>query len=296
VLSALADRRVHECCRPVVVGSRLLLERVANVTGLADYLPREMVEVPAGEGVEPGRVQAEAGRAAAAWLERAVGLALSGEVDAIATAPLNKDALRMAGVPYLDHTEGLKRLTKSRYVQTMFVLDKLRIFFATRHMALSEAIRSLTPESVSEAVVEANGALERFGVEGPRFALAALNPHAGEGGLFGDEEQAILAPAVAMARDAGVIVEGPLAADTVFYHCREGRYDAVMALHHDQGHIAAKSIDFERTVAITTGLPFVRSSVDHGTAFDIAWQGKASALGMVEATLAATRFAGLLRA
>jgi 4-hydroxythreonine-4-phosphate dehydrogenase len=294
VLRAVMDARVTECCEPVVVGSRAVLERVASETGARIPAGLAVEDCFGGEGVAPGIVQAAAGRAAAAWLQRAVELALAGEVEAMATAPLNKDALSLAGVPYLDHTEGLKQLTASRYVQTMFVLDELRIFFATRHMSLAEAIAALTAESVAEALSEADGSLKRFGLSAPRFALAALNPHAGENGLFGDEETLVLAPAVELARAAGVKVDGPVAADSVFHLCRQGRYDAVMSLYHDQGHIAAKSIDFERTVAITTGLPFVRSSVDHGTAFDIAWQGKASAVSMVEAITAAARYSRLI--
>jgi 4-hydroxythreonine-4-phosphate dehydrogenase len=240
-------------------------------------------------------VQGAAGRAAFEYIERATLLILAGEVEAIATAPINKEALRAGGVPHLDHTGAFAALTHSPEATTMFVLDQLRIFFATRHMSLRKAIDDLSRPRVVQMLRHAHEQMERFGYKRPSIALAALNPHAGEAGLFGDEEIEILAPAVEEARGMGINASGPHPPDAVFHVAKNGGYDCVLSLYHDQGHIAAKSIDFDRTVAITTGLPFVRSSVDHGTAFDIAGTGKARWVSMSESVRIGADFARRLR-
>lgn len=298
VAAALADGGLGAICRPLVIGDRRTLERSARVMGVglrlrtvhsaaeARYEPDrvdlvDLENVPADLSI--GVVQADAGRAAYAYIERATAMALAGEVDAIATAPINKEALKAGGVPYLDHTGAFASLTGSTDVTTMFVLDRLKIFFATRHMSLRRAIDDLTHDRVVDQLRHAHEQLERFGYREPSIALAALNPHGGEGGLFGDEEVTVLRPAVETARGRGINATGPHPADSVFHNAALGHHDAVLSLFHDQGHIAAKTLDFDRTIAITTGLPFVRSSVDHGTAFDIAGTGKARWLSMAEA-------------
>jgi len=308
VAAALAAGDLASVCRPLVIGDRGVLERAARTMGVSLEMrtiggPGEaefrsgtvdvidLRNVP--EDLRIGVVQAAAGRAAFAYIERATELALAGEVDALATAPINKEALKLGGVPYLDHTGAFASLTNSADVTTMFVLDKLKIFFATRHMSLRRAIDDLTQERVLHGLRHAHEQLERFGFRRPRIALAALNPHAGESGLFGDEEIAVLAPAVEAARQEGIDAGGPHAADSVFHNAAMGSFDAVLSLYHDQGHIAAKTLDFDRTIAITTGLPFVRSSVDHGTAFDIAGTGKARWLSMAEAVRVGAEYAGL---
>jgi 4-hydroxythreonine-4-phosphate dehydrogenase len=246
--------------------------------------------------LETGRIQAAAGKAAFAFIERATALALDGNVDAVITAPINKEALRQGGVPYLDHTGAFAKLTNSAYADTMFVLDRLKIFFATRHMSLRAAIDDLTVERVVGQLRQAHEQLERFGFARPRIAVAALNPHGGEGGMFGSEEIEVLAPAVEQARALSINASGPHPGDSVFHNAALGMYDAVLSLFHDQGHIAAKTLDFDRTIAITTGLPFVRSSVDHGTAFDIAGTGNARWVSMAEAIRVGAEYAARLKA
>lgn len=310
-LKALGEPDLYQVARPLVIGDRAVVARALPLAGRAVRLhvvarPAEarfefgtvdVLDVPRPDlaGLQYGVVQAEAGRAAFAWLERAIQLALAGEIEAIATAPLNKEALRAGGVPFLDHTEALAALTGSSGVMTMFTLGRLRIFFATRHLSLRAAIAALNADLICRTLVQARAALARFGEPNPKIAVAALNPHAGEHGLFGDEEIVHLRPGVEAARARGVDAYGPIPADAVFHQCRQGRWDAVLSLNHDQGHIAAKTVDFERTIAVTTGLPFVRASVDHGTAFDIAGRGIASAVGMAESVRVAARYALLLR-
>jgi len=216
---------------------------------------------------------------------------MSGEADAVATAPINKEALHAAGVPYLDHTEALAALANAPNPLTMFVVRNLRIFFLTRHVSLARACSDITRSDVSNGLVQVEAALDRFGISQARIAVAALNPHGGEGGMFGDEEITQIRPGVRDAREQGVDAFGPVPADAVFHLALDGQYDAVLSLYHDQGHIAAKTLDFERTVSITAGLPFVRSSVDHGTAFDIAGTGLASSVSMEEAIKSASEYA-----
>ncbi len=279
------------------MGVSLHLRSVRRV-GEASFAPGgvdlvDLENVPA--ELATGRVQAAAGRAAYAYIERATELALAGEVEAVATAPINKEALKLGGVPYLDHTGAFAALSSSADVTTMFVLDKLKIFFATRHMSLRRALDDLTHDRVVGQLRHAHEQLERFGFPRPQIALAALNPHGGEGGLFGDEELTTLGPAVQTARASGINASGPHPADSVFHNAAMGHHDAVLSLFHDQGHIAAKTLDFDRTIAITTGLPFVRSSVDHGTAFDIAGTGRARWLSMAEAIRVGAEYAVRLR-
>lgn len=310
VAAALARERLSDVCRPVVVGDVAVLRRAAAAMGVAagwraigdpgdaafDPASPDVIEAgePGAAAVPWGEVRPEAGRAAAAYVRRAIELAAAGSVDAIATAPINKASLKAGGVPYLDHTAMFAALTGSPGAMTMFVLDGLRIFFATRHVSLAEAVAQITAERVLDALVGADAALRSFGIARPRIAVAALNPHAGEGGMFGDEELRAITPAIAAARERGIDATGPAPADAIFHFVRtRGNADAVLSLYHDQGHIAAKSIDFDRTIAITTGLPFVRASVDHGTAFDIAGTGRASHVSMAECIRVAARYATL---
>jgi 4-hydroxythreonine-4-phosphate dehydrogenase len=237
-----------------------------------------------------GAVQRMGGRAAFDYLERAVGLALSGKVDAVTTAPINKESLRAAKVDFIGHTEILAALTRVEEPLTMFQVRALRVFFLSRHVSLRQACDLVTGERVLEAIRRCSEALRQLGVVEGTLAVAGLNPHCGEHGLFGDEEAREIEPAVREAQRLGHRVAGPVPADSVFHQALQGRYSAVLALYHDQGHIAAKTVDFERTVSVTLGLPFLRTSVDHGTAFDIAGTGKASAVSMKEAILAAADY------
>lgn len=313
VAKALAHPEVGEWCRCVVYGQRAALQRVAHlvprmpaiqpVADVREALSLEpgavpLVEVPAAfpPDVPVGEVSAAGGSASFAYIRAAVRDALDGHLDGIATAPIHKEALRAAGVPFIGHTEMLAELTGSADSFTMFMTGPLRIFFVTRHVSLRQACELITKERVLDTVVAADRYLRRLGIADPTLAVAALNPHASDGGLMGDEEARAIAPAVEAARARGIRAVGPVPADSVFYQAIQGRYDAVVSLYHDQGHIAAKVYDFDRTVSLTLGLPFLRTSVDHGTAFDIAGTGQAREVSMLEAIRVAALYARPWRA
>ncbi len=265
--AAATDPRVLDVCEPIV------------------YAP------PAAETFEPGRVSARAGRAAYDVIVRAVGDALDGRVDGIATAPVNKEAFALAGLPWRGHTELLAHLTGSTSVAMMFDAPGLRVVLATVHIALREVPGALTRESLSRVIRLASRELAYFGCARPRLAVAALNPHAGEHGLMGREDDEVVAPVVAALAAEGLRVTGPHPADTVFLRAHRGEFDAVVACYHDQGLIPVKLLAFGRAVNVTLGLPIVRTSVDHGTAFDIAGRGIADPGSMVHAAVLAAQLA-----
>lgn len=269
-LAAAADRGVTAVCEPVLYGPLTAAER-------ARY--------------RPGELSAAAGRAALDAVERAAADALAGRLDAIATGPINKEALALAGSPWRGHTELLAHVTGARAVAMMFHSPRLCVVLATVHVPLSAVPRLLTRDRVETVLDLAAAHLPRFGVARPRLALAGLNPHAGEGGLLGTEDRDVLAPAAAAARERGIDVAGPLPADTVFRQAVAGRFDAVVACYHDQGLIPVKLAAFGEAVNVTLGLPIVRTSVDHGTAFDIAGRGVADAASLVQAVVLAARLA-----
>jgi len=308
VVQAVTDPEVRRRARICVIGERVALKAAFSVLGRSPAL--ETVSVPeeiptAAEEAVPvldtatlpeqlpwGRISAEGGNAAYEAIKRAVEWALSGKADAVATAPIHKESLRLAQVPYIDHTGILKGLTDSKRVMTMFATGKLRIFFLTRHIALREVADALNVDLVREGILTSLSHLRSLGFSKPRLAVAALNPHGGEHGLFGTEEEEVIEPAIRKAAaEAEGEVAGPIPADAVFHQGAEGRYDAVLSLYHDQGHIAAKTLDFHGTVSFTLGLPFLRTSVDHGTAFDIAGRALANPHGMKAAILAAADYA-----
>jgi 4-phospho-D-threonate 3-dehydrogenase / 4-phospho-D-erythronate 3-dehydrogenase len=263
-------------------------DRAAFAEGVVDVLDTGVL----GDDLPPyGRVAKEAGRAAVAAIERATAAAMSGAVDAVVTAPINKEAIWAAGSEHLGHTEMLAALTGARRSTTMFLVQDLKIFFTTRHTSLRKALDQLDVATVRQAIDDSLEALRVFGHEQPRLGVAAVNPHGGEGGNFGDEEIRVLGPAVESARGDGADVSGPVSADSVFHQGLQGRFDGVLAQFHDQGHIAAKTVDFDGTVSVTAGLPILRTSVDHGTAFDIAGTGRASYRTMASAALAGARLA-----
>jgi 4-hydroxythreonine-4-phosphate dehydrogenase len=313
VLGALyANADLYEICRPLVIGSSPVLNAAAAVLGLDIQLNAvtdphtgryetgaiDLIEAGEldGEAISWGEVQAAAGRASFAFMSRAIDLTLAGKTDAIATAPINKEALQLAGVPFLDHTAMLGKLTDSPHPMTMFTVQNMKIFFATRHESLLAAVSEISADLIYEQLLNVDSALSEYGFRHARIAVAALNPHNGEDGIFGREEIEHIAPAVDRARQNGVEASGPFAADSVFQRMRDGGCDAVLSLYHDQGHIAAKSVDFYRTIALTPGLPFVRSSVDHGTAFDIAGRGVANPISMAEAIRVAADYTHRFRA
>nr|WP_068131078.1 4-hydroxythreonine-4-phosphate dehydrogenase PdxA [Nosocomiicoccus ampullae] len=238
-----------------------------------------------------GEIQAQCGQAAFDYIEKAIDLAMKHEVDALATTPINKESLYAAKVPFIGHTEMLEELTNSHDPLTMFQVLNLRIFFLTRHLSLKDAIDQMTKERVRDYIERSYDALIKLGVESPKLAVAGLNPHSGENGLFGMEEVEEITPGIKSAQEDGFDVTGPVPADSVFFQALNGKYDAVISLYHDQGHIAAKMTDFHKTISITNGLPFLRSSVDHGTAFDIAGKNIASSESMEEAIKLAGEYA-----
>jgi 4-phospho-D-threonate 3-dehydrogenase / 4-phospho-D-erythronate 3-dehydrogenase len=292
---ALAEGSAYDLMKPVVVGSRGVLEQVIEGAGLELQLRTidapadargergtvDLIEAGSLQKARFGEIDAEHGRAALDAIEKACSL----DVDGLVTGPINKEAARAGGLKFPGHTELLANLLGADPdgVFTMFVVGKLRIFFLTRHLSLRDAIDALTVERVHDGIVRVDGLLRELGVDDPHIALAALNPHAGEGGMMGEEEIRVLRPAVEQAREDGVKVSGPVPADAVFHQGHEGRFDGVIALYHDQGHIASKTLDFFGTVSATLGLPIIRTSVDHGTAFDLAGTWKADARGQVNA-------------
>ncbi|GKW11940.1 D-threonate 4-phosphate dehydrogenase [Pectobacterium punjabense] len=227
------------------------------------------------QALEPGVVQAQAGDLAYRCIKKATELAMAGEVHAIATAPLNKEALHSAGHLYPGHTELLAKLTNSRDYAMVLYTDKLKVIHVSTHIALRKFLDTLNRDRVETVIDMADVFLKRVGFTHPRIAVAGVNPHAGENGLFGDEEIKIVSPSVEAMKAKGIDVYGPCPPDTVYLQAYEGQYDMVVAMYHDQGHIPLKLLGFYDGVNITAGLPFIRTSADHGTAFDIAWTGKA---------------------
>jgi len=307
VLKALALEEMFALCRPLVVGDAGVLARAGQMLGLrVDLQP--IADVVGGR-FEPGsidvldlanidlarlkvgEVSAMAGRAAVEYVLKAGQLALSGDVQGVATAPLNKEAMQLGGYDYIGHTEILADLTAAPRCTTMLITGSLRVVHVTRHLPLRQVAESITRERVLETIQLTAEGLPAMGVVEPRLGVAALNPHGGEGGLLGREEIEEIAPAVEAAQALGIDARGPYPADSIFFRAIAGEFDAVVAMYHDQGHIPVKTHGFDRSVTVTLGLPIVRTSVDHGTAFDIAWQGLANPQSLIEAIKLAAEMA-----
>jgi 4-hydroxythreonine-4-phosphate dehydrogenase len=316
VVGAWSDPAVHEFCRPLVVGHP---EIVRRAVGLLKSRAR-VVEISAPEQAQPsievipclaagqddvlrlapGTIDARGGQAAYDALVAAARLALAGEVDALTTGPLHKAALWRAGHEYPGHTELLAELCGVDDFAMMLYLAHgaavhgpagLAIVHVTLHMALAEVFAALSEEAILSKAKLVAAVMTEFKGSRPRVGVCALNPHAGEEGLFGDEERTVIRPAVERGLAEGLDLVGPLPADTLIGQARDGQFDAVVAMYHDQGHIAIKLLAMHRAVNVTLGLPIVRTSVAHGTAFDLAWQGRAESAGMVEALRVASRLA-----
>jgi 4-phospho-D-threonate 3-dehydrogenase / 4-phospho-D-erythronate 3-dehydrogenase len=306
VLKAVAEREVLDACVPVIVGDAQLLAHTARTLDLTcgyDIVRRgEPLPVDAdapviyhldniGAAVQPGVESGAAGRAAAEYIEAAVELCGAGALDAISTAPINKRALFLGGYSFPGHTEFLAHLTATPECAMAFVASNLRVVLISTHVPLAEAIRLVERDRIVRVARLTDRELRRWGIARPRIAVAALNPHGAEGGLFGVEESAEIAPAVEVCREQGLEVSGPFSADTVFLRASRGEFDAVVSCYHDQAMIPVKCLSFGEAVNVTLGLPFIRTSVDHGTAFDIAGRGVAGHSSMVAAITLAARLA-----
>jgi 4-hydroxythreonine-4-phosphate dehydrogenase len=299
IMKMLARREVYERCKPLIIGDANRLRQAGGIVGstcivqpVAD--PQEAVFkhgtvdcvdlglIP--DDLPWGKLSPIAGDAAFRYIERAVALASAGEVDAICTSPINKEALHAGGHIYPGHTEILAALTHTPEVSMMLLTPKLRVIHVTTHIGLIDAIAKIEPGLVQRTILRGNEALVRSGIASPRIGVCGINPHAGEHGLFGHgEEEQKIEPAVQALRRQGIDVEGPLPADALFFRAQRGDFDLVVAMYHDQGHGPVKVLGIEAGVNVTVGLPVIRTSVDHGTAFDIAGTGRADERSLLEA-------------
>ncbi|MDF0665368.1 MAG: 4-hydroxythreonine-4-phosphate dehydrogenase PdxA [Nitrospira sp.] len=306
IAKALSGARLHNVCRPIVIGSLPVMERtikalklkqrILPVAGHEPMMPqRETVavldplETPLGT-FKPGIAAAETGAASVAFIKKAVELAQLGCIEGMVTAPINKEAINMAGCRYPGHTELLADLTHANESGMMIVGGPLRIMFVTTHVSIKDLSLLLTQAKIEKAIRLAQSALTTlFGIKRPRIGVAALNPHAGEHGLFGDEEARVILPAARAAQQKGILASDPLPADTLFGKAAKGSFDGVVALYHDQGLIPLKLVAFGTCVNLTVGLPIIRTSVDHGTAFDIVGKGVADPGSLIEAVKLAAK-------
>ena len=299
VAKALGRADIRELCTPLVVGSAAVLRDMAarlrlgltavEVESATEALPSvDTIAVLDPHNLDLnaivlGEVFMEAGKASVEWIDRAARLCLSGEAQAMATAPINKAAAALAGFKEIGHMELLQKLTGATEVATMLISGELRVVHLTTHRSLRAACDAVTKENVLNKIHLTNDYFQQWGFPRPRIGVAALNPHASDGGLLGDEEATAIGPAVEEAERMGLRVTGPVPADTIFNQAIDGTYDVVLCMYHDQGHIPVKVHGFEQSIAVNLGLPLIRTSVDHGTAFDIAGKGVAQAESMAEA-------------
>lgn len=311
VVRAVSDRNVLDEAECVVVGEREILKRAIEITK-TEIAIRE-IQKPEHGDFQPGvlnlinldnvdmshfaygKVNGMCGQAAFSYIEESIRLAMKKEVAAVTTPPVNKESFKQGGVPYIGHTEIFGDLTGTKDPLTMFETRGMRVFFLTRHVSLKEMLKLIKKDRIKDYARRCIKALERLGVSEGIMAVAGLNPHSGEHGLFGLEEVEEIIPAVEELQKEGYKVAGPVGADSVFHQAAQGRYNSVLSLYHDQGHIATKTLDFERTISVTNGMPILRTSVDHGTAFDIAGTGQASPVSMQEAILLGARYAPYFR-
>lgn len=308
LLKALANKSVYNSARIITVGSMNVLRSLLPMVGLEENAlhgienPEEaifengFINVIDLDNVdmnkfEFGKISGMCGRAAYEYIERSIELTRAGRAHAVVTAPINKESLKASGVSQIGHTEIFGDLTGVKNPLTMFEVTNLRVFFLSRHLSLRKAIDYVTKEHVVDCLEKCVEMLRLLNMPGGHIAVAGLNPHCGEHGLFGDEEMTDIVPAIEEMQKRGYSVTGPIGADSVFDQALKGRFDAVLSLYHDQGHIATKTYNFGKTISLTLGLPFLRTSVDHGTAFDIAGKGIASEISMAEAIQVAVKYA-----
>lgn len=286
---AVSSSELKELCDFVIFGNKEIIQK-------ADYAISGMKIVECGDfktvDLKPGTIDKKAGQSSLEYINEAVNAALRDEIDAVVTAPISKESTHLAGSKYPGHTEMLKDLTGAKQAVMMFEGGRFKVMLVTIHEALSRVPELITKDRVLSTInLTYNSLVELFGISEPKIVVCGLNPHAGESGAFGDEEIKYIIPAVEEARKAGFNIEGPLPADTLFYYANQGRWDAVVAMYHDQGLIPFKMVSFNDGVNITLGLPIIRTSPDHGTAFDIAWKGKADPSSMIAAIKAAVKLA-----
>ncbi len=310
IVKTLNNPEIYSYCKPLIIGESGVLEQAQQICGTnaevrsisspSDGLYSsgtiDVIDIPVigNRKIVKGEVNGECGKAAFAYIKKAVELALSGEVLSMSTGPINKESFRAGGVDFIGHTEVLGSLSGVDDPLTMFEVRDLRVFFLSRHVPLKEASDLVTKERVLDYIRRCSAAMKQLGLEGD-LAIAGFNPHCGEHGLFGDEEGRAIEPAIEEALKEGYRVKGPIGADSVFHQALNGKYKAVLSLYHDQGHIATKTLDFNRTISLTLGLPFLRTSVDHGTAFDIAGKGIAQEISMMESIRLAAKYAVIIR-
>jgi 4-hydroxythreonine-4-phosphate dehydrogenase len=309
IMKSLAHKELYGQCRPLVIGDAERLRQAGRIVGskleMHGLSPGNIDKASFTFGVVDcvdlglipndlpwGQLSAQAGEAAFRYIEMAAKLALEGKVAAICTAPINKGALHAAGHNFPGHTEVLAYLTETPEVSMMLTTPKMRVLHVTTHIGLIDAIRKIEPGLVERTIARGHAALQRIGIREPRIAVCGINPHAGENGLFGHgEEEEKIVPAVLACQARGWNVHGPLPADTLFFRAQRGDFDLVIAMYHDQGHGPVKALGLEAGVNVTVGLPVIRTSVDHGTAFDIAGTGQADERSMLEAMRQATQLA-----
>lgn len=307
VVKSIADPQTYQYGCVVVTGDQKILENACHFSNikLTFNIIENLQQIIDKPGVlnliqcgkinydtfKNGMIEGQCGQAAFDYIKTITDLALAKKLDAIATTPINKESLKAGKINYIGHTEILADLTGTKDPLTMFQVKDLRVFFLTRHLSLVNAIQSLTPERVCDYAQRCHEALIKLGIENPRMTVAGINPHCGEHGLFGHEDDDILLPGIEMARKKGINIIGPKPADSVFHFALGGGYDAVLSPYHDQGHIATKMVDFHRTISITNGMPILRTSVDHGTANDIAGKGIANPISLIEAIRLAALYA-----
>ena len=307
VAKSIADKATFDVARCIVIGDKKVMEKAIKIVG-AD-LKVNVVDSPAdgdySYGVlnmidldnidmsrfEYGKINAMCGQAAFDYIKKSIEITMDKQADAVATTPINKESLHAAEVDFIGHTEIFGALTGTADPLTMFETNGLRVFFLTRHKSLRDMLDDIKKDRIIDYVERCTDALIRLGVKEGTMAVAGLNPHSGEHGLFGWEEVKEIAPAVEELKERGFNVAGPVPADSVFHQAAQGRFNSVLSLYHDQGHIATKTLDFDRTISITNGMPILRTSVDHGTAFDIAGKGIAGAVSMEEAIRLAAKYA-----
>jgi len=308
IVKALSDSRIYQICKPIVLGDYGVILRAAGILGLEAQI--DITEDIRAEKYQAGTISVlnlsnldtsglifgkpdkRFGKAVVEYIKAGTRLALNGEIDALTTAPINKEVINKAGYPYPGHTELLAELTHAKEYVMMLAGERLRVALVTIHCSLRNVARLLNTQRIATIIRVTNDSLKTyFNISNPRIAVASLNPHGGEGGIFGDEEERIIIPAINRVREAGIDAIGPLPPDTLFYYAVQGEYDVVVCMYHDQGLIPLKLLSFQDAVNVTLGLSVIRTSVDHGTAYDIAGTGKANAASLTNAILLAASMA-----